>query len=306
MKYLKMASILALTLIFATGCIFGKKKGIESEQITAEELLQAGNEQFNAGKYNEAINTYESLLLKFPTSDLHIETQLRMADSYGAMDKYEEQMDLLLRLLKENIIPDRVPRIYTQIGRFYERAALFNPGIVTSDSSDYQLAIRYYEKAVKYPDSDDQFSKSEAQYRKALVKAKTGRTDDAVIEYKKVPVLFPESMYSILARIKLVNPEDSKELPTDATSLKNYKEQLGITSETSAKPVSSGSDEVVPLEKATSSDLKQIVPEERKTDEESSKTDVSPEIEPEEDMQTDDIQEEEMSPSESDTTQAVQ
>ncbi|MGD9897582.1 MAG: tetratricopeptide repeat protein [Calditrichaceae bacterium] len=306
MKYLKMASILALILIFATGCIFGKKKGVESEQITAEELLQAGNDEFNAGKYDEAIKTYESLLLKFPTSDLHIETQLKMADAYGAMDKYEEQMDLLLRLLKENIIPDRVPRIYTQIGRFYERAALFNPGIITSDSSDYQLAIRYYEKAVKYPDSEDLFSKSEAQYRKALVKAKTGMTNEAVNEYKKLPILYPESMFSILARIKLLNPEDSKELPTDASSLKNYKEQLGLSSETGAEPVSSKPGKVVPVDEAASSDLKQIVPEEQMIDEESTENDVSPEIQPDTETQADEIPDEEMNPSESDSTQAVQ
>ena len=86
------------------------------------------------------------LLDNFPTSDLHIEAQLLIARNLGAMEEYEQQFDLLLRVLKENIIPEKVPIIYAQIAIFYENSARWNPGTVTTDSADFTKAAEFYRK----------------------------------------------------------------------------------------------------------------------------------------------------------------
>ena len=144
------------------------------------------------------------------------------------MENYEAQMDALLTLLKENIIPEEVPQIYVQIGQFYEQAALFNPGNVSTDTSDYKTAIEYYKKASVYQDSEDKNSKAAGLYRQALVEAKIGAFNEAAKHYQLVRDTYPESDFAVLAAIKLQNPQDTSELPADAASIEKYKQDLNM------------------------------------------------------------------------------
>lgn len=223
----KSVTVIILTLLILS-CSGTKKEEIDYSQITDAELMQLADKDFQAGNFNKAIEKYEKLLLEFPTSNLHIDAQIRIADAYGKMDKYEQQMERLYRLVKENIIPERVPKIYVQIGKFYERAAQFNPGIITSDSSDYNKAVKYYEMATKYPDSDDAVSKSEAAYRRGLVEAKIGQIDDAISRYRLVSSMYPNTDFSILAQVKLKDPSDVSELTTSDSAMVVYKRALGL------------------------------------------------------------------------------
>ncbi len=217
--------ILLIALITASCSMFGKKE--ETNLNTAEAVIEQGDALYEQGKYEEALKMYKSMLIDFPTSDLHIDAQLRIADTYGKLDKYEDQMDVLLRLLRENIIPDRVPEVYCQIGEFYEKAALFNPGMVSSDTADYNTALDYYKKAIEYTDSEDQLSKSKAQYRSALVNAKLGRIQKAIDEYNLVISKYPNSPYATLAKMKLKSPDNTAELSLSEEAMKSYAEILG-------------------------------------------------------------------------------
>jgi tetratricopeptide (TPR) repeat protein len=158
------------------------------------------------------------MLDNFPTSDLHIDAQLLIAKTYGGQEKYEDQFDLLLRILKENIIPEKVPLIYMQIGEFYENSAKWNPGDVTTDSLDYTNAAGYYKKAVFYPNSDDRYTKANALYRMALMHAKLNDIEVASKAYQELITTYPESPYSTLARTKLADPTNTEDLPLPAPS----------------------------------------------------------------------------------------
>ncbi len=228
MKYFLRYLMAVMMLVLVTSCFFNKSAQEEQQVLTAEQMLQAGDAQYAAGQYKEALATYQDILIKHPTTDLHIDVQLRIADTYGHLEEYEAQMKTLLQLLQENIIPQRVPDIYIQIAKFYERAALFNPGTVSSDTSDYKSAIAYYQKAVNYKDSKDNLAKAQAMYRRALVEAKIGRIDQARAHYTFVTQNFPDTPYAVLAQYKLQNPKDASELSTDETSLENYKQALGV------------------------------------------------------------------------------
>jgi tetratricopeptide (TPR) repeat protein len=230
MTNIKIVFLMFALFLFAA-CGGTKNEQIDYSQVTDAEMMELGDKEMMAGNFNKAIETYNKVLLDFPTSNLHIDVQLKIAEAYGKMDKFENQMDQLLRLVRENIVPERVPQIYVQIGKWYERAAQFNPGIISSDSIDYVKAISFYDDAFKYPDSDDNESKSAAVYRRALVEAKIGLIDDAIARYKTVSNLFPNTNHNILAQIKLKDPANLTELATTDSALAEYREILGLVKE---------------------------------------------------------------------------
>ena len=226
MNYLKISFIVSLLLFTVLACS-SKKEADKQILMSDTEMYDLGGQQLAAGNYSEAIKTYENLLANFPTSDLHIDSQLKIAAAYGSMENFEEQMNIISRVLKENIIPGRVPDIYVQIGKFYEQAAAFNPGTVTSDTSDYLNAIKYYKSAVFYKDSKNDKSKAEASYRRALMEAKIGMMKEAETDYNFTAEYFPASPYAVLAKIKLKDINDTSELAMDETSMESYRIQLG-------------------------------------------------------------------------------
>ena len=227
MKYAHLIILTMLSFLIIFGCS-SNKGAQDGDRITDRELMDVGDQQFNSGQYQEAINSYKLLLSDYPTSDLHIDTQLKIAATYSKLEDYDSQMDALISLLKENIIPEQVPQIYTQIGMFYEDAAHFNPNTVTSDTADFQKALDYYKKAFVYKDSDDTNSKAHAAYRRALVEAKMGNISDATSQYKIVSVYFPQSDYAVLANLKLVDPTDLSELSSHVDSIAVYRESLNM------------------------------------------------------------------------------
>ncbi len=196
------------------------------EKRPPEELIKDGDMLYQQGNYKEALDTYNRVLLFYPTADLDINAELKIAKCYSKMEKYEKQMDVLLRILKENLIPEYVPEIYIQIGEYYEKAAKFNPEATHGDTTDYKTAVSYYDKAFNYEDSNNKAEKIEALYRKALVEAKLGQTDLAVEQYQRIVDDYPDSPFAVLAQIKLMNPKNTAELSTFSDSLDVYRQRL--------------------------------------------------------------------------------
>ncbi len=225
---MKKNILILVTLFLVISCGGPAKQENDYTQFSDRDMMALADKKFEQGDYKSALEFYNRLLLDYPTSDLHIDVQLKMAEAYARMDKFEQQMDLLLRLVRENIIPNEIPRIYIQFGKFYERSATFNPGIVTNDSIDYQNALNYYKLATKYEDSNDTEAKAEATYRRGLVEAKIGDINAAISQYQMVPSLYPNSVFSVLAQIKLKNPEDVSELAVTDSALAVYRGELGL------------------------------------------------------------------------------
>ncbi len=202
--------LIILTILMFVAC--GGKNGVVVKGDDPDLMLEKAEQLYQDKKYDESLQYCQYILDNFPTTDLHIDTQLLMAQSLGAQEKFEEQMDLLLRVLKENIIPERIPQVYIQIGEFYEHAARWNPGNVTSDTLDLEQAVKYYRKAVSYPNSEDRAAKAGALYRIGLLNAKINALDMAKNAYQQVIENYPESPYSTLAKTKLLDPTNTEEL----------------------------------------------------------------------------------------------
>jgi tetratricopeptide (TPR) repeat protein len=224
--------ILAIVMFFACG----GKKGIVVKGDDPNLMLEKAEQLYQEQKYDQTMQYCQYILDNFPTTDLHIDTQLLMARSLGSQEKFEEQMDLLLRVLKENIIPERIPQIYIQIGEFYEHAARWNPGNVSSDTLDLEQSVKYYHKAVSYPNSEDRAAKAAALYRIGLINAKINAMDMAKNAYQQVIDNYPESPYSMLAKTKLLDPTNTDELalPTK-TSGSGSGQVSGTQTETSGE-----------------------------------------------------------------------
>lgn len=195
-----------------------EKEGLNLQEETPETMLAKADAAYNAGNYDEAIMLNQALIDNFPMTDLHIDAQLNIAKALGAKEKFEEQFELLLRIMKENIIPERVPEIYIQIAEFYENAARWNPGVITDDSTDIVHAARYYRKAVFYPNSEDKAMKSKALYRAGLMYAKLHQVETAKRAYEQVIAYYPDSPYSQVAQIKLQDPANTDEVDMQTIS----------------------------------------------------------------------------------------
>lgn len=231
MKKLILSSLGLAIFLLMLACGSNKNLTVE-ETRSPEELIKVGDQLYQQGQYQKALDTYNRLLIFYPTSDLDIEAKLRIARCYSKLEKYEKQMDVLLQLLKENLIPEYVPNIFIQIGEYYEQAALFNPEESHSDTVDYKTAISYYDKAYHYEDSNNEEAKADALYHKALALVKIGQNEEAVETYKTIVQEFPESPYAVLAQIKLMNPTDLSPLSTMSDSLAVYKKRLAEAGKT--------------------------------------------------------------------------
>lgn len=248
-KYLSV--LIFLYFIFSCG---SSKQEIDIENETAESLLQKSTMALESENYDEALKLDSLLLLNFPTSDLHIDAQLNIAKSLGGKEQYEDQLDLLLRILKENIVPEKVPAIYAQIAEHYEEAATWNPNTVTNDSMDWAKAAQYYRKAVFYPDSKDDATKAKSLYRAALMYAKLNQIDVAARAYEQTIAFYPESIYSGMAKIKLRDPSNTSEIDMESEQLEGYVESSpGIIEEET--PVITEP----PIEESSSEEIKEIV-----------------------------------------------
>ena len=216
--------VLLCLILFIFACSSEKEFVFDGE--SPESLLERGRIALENGQYNEALKMNQFLLEEFPTSDLHIDAQLTMSEALAGKEKFEDQLDLLLRLLKENIIPEKVPLIYMQIGKFYENSANWNPGNITSDTLDWEKAAQYYRKAVFYPNSKDSKTKAAALYKTALMHAKIRDVDTAKKAYEELVAVYPASPYSSLAKIKLLDPSNTDELSIESVLVEKPAEEV--------------------------------------------------------------------------------
>lgn len=206
----KMNGICIVLIFVLFSC--SSREGFVLDEETPESILARSKTAYDNKNYDESIKMGTILLENFPTSDLHVDVQLVMAKALGGKEKFEDQLDLLLRILKENIIPERVPLIYVQIAEFYEGAAVWNPGNVTTDTSDFIKAAKYYRKAVFYPNSNDDVTKAYALYRTGFMYTKANDIEKAKQAYGQVIDSFPQSPYAALAKKKLLDPTNTEDI----------------------------------------------------------------------------------------------
>jgi len=108
-------SALLITLILLTGCSWFQTQ----EDKPAQELASDGMEAMKAGRYEEAIKSFEKLKDWYPFSKFAILAELKIADAYYRLQDYDEAVFAYENF--ENLHPrnEAVPYVIYQIGRCY-------------------------------------------------------------------------------------------------------------------------------------------------------------------------------------------
>jgi tetratricopeptide (TPR) repeat protein len=161
-----MRFFIILTFIFLiVSC--GKKevRNPIPEGEAPEGLIKYGDQFYESGDYENAFRAYGIVYYDHPSSREYIDAAIGLSKCYGATQNYEKQFEILYNLLRENLIPTKVPGVFNAVAEFYERSAGISEQLTGEGTNDYKTAINYFKRAIDYPNSDDQNAKSFAQFK---------------------------------------------------------------------------------------------------------------------------------------------
>jgi len=82
----RITALLLVSLLLISGCAWFETK----EERSAQELVSDGMDQFNDGDYKKAIESFEKLKDWYPFSKFVILAELKTADAYYRLKKYED------------------------------------------------------------------------------------------------------------------------------------------------------------------------------------------------------------------------
>lgn len=161
-----MRIVIFITLILLlAACAKKEVRDQLPEDLAPAEFVRYGDQFYQNGDFDNAFRAYGFVYYNHPTSRDYIDAAIGLSKCYGAMQNYEKEFEILYDLLKQNLIPTKVPRIYNSIAEFYEKSAGISEQLTGETDKDYLTAIDYYKKAIDYPSSKDAVAKSFAQYK---------------------------------------------------------------------------------------------------------------------------------------------
>jgi len=103
------------TALVASGCAFFQTQ----EEKTAQDLASDGMEQYENGRYRDAIKSFENLKDWYPFSNLASLAELKTADSYYQLEEYEDAVFAYEEFINLHPRNEAVPYVIYQIGRCY-------------------------------------------------------------------------------------------------------------------------------------------------------------------------------------------
>jgi outer membrane protein assembly factor BamD len=111
----RITALLLVSLLLISGCAWFETK----EERTAQELVSDGMDQFNDGDYKKAIESFEKLKDWYPFSKFVILAELKTADAYYRLQKYEDAVTGYEDF--ENLHPrnEAIPYVIFQTGLCY-------------------------------------------------------------------------------------------------------------------------------------------------------------------------------------------
>ena len=200
----KLYLIFGLIVLLLAGCN-KKEASVRSVNIdNPAELLSAAAQFYQEGNRAEAQRLYEIIYHQYPTSREYIDGVLGLSRCYNDNGDFEKGMELLYNLVRENMIPSRVPQIYNEMARYYEvNAGISSVAQISDEEADYQKAIEYYQKAINYPNSDDRDAKAYAQYRIGELYLLLKKFKDATMAFKNTKFLYPNTTWAQVADQRL-------------------------------------------------------------------------------------------------------
>jgi tetratricopeptide (TPR) repeat protein len=193
-------------MVFLISC--GKKDATvkTDNALDPPSLLKKGTQQYNEDNLEAALTNFETIYTRYPTSREYISAVIGMARCYNDMGDFERGFQLLYNLIRENMVPTRVPEIYNEMARYYEVHAIYSTEAgISNKAEDFQKAIDLYTKSVKYPNSDDVVAKSYAQFKVGDLNQQLEKYEDAALAYQSTIYKFPNTEWAQIAQTRIAD-----------------------------------------------------------------------------------------------------
>ena len=178
--------------MYYTGVIFTEKQAYEDAGVEFQNVVDSGHEQlaplaqfgigqtyFAEANYDEAIDSYQQVIDKFPDTTMAQDAHFNIGWAYEKLKKYDEAIIQL-----EGAIEKYPRNANTSNMQFYV-------GQIYYAKDDTDGAINAYRKVADNP-TYDYDTRRQAQYWIGNIYETTDRTDEAIEEYQKLLKDFPE------------------------------------------------------------------------------------------------------------------
>lgn len=140
-----LAAGLTLVVLMCSGCAWFESK----EEKSAQQLIQDGVDDFEAGKYKKAIASFEKLRDWYPFSRYAILAELKIADAYFNLESYADAIFAYEEFEQLHPRNEAIPYVIYRIGRAY-----FNQiDTIDRDNSNAVKALENYQRLIaQFPD----------------------------------------------------------------------------------------------------------------------------------------------------------
>jgi outer membrane protein assembly factor BamD len=135
-----------------TGCAWWNKLWGKEEQTkeTPEILYQKGNEAYQKGKYDKAIEAFQRVKEQYPLSELAIMAELGIADSHFSSEEYVEAELAYNEFLNMHPTNDNLPYVMYQLGLCHYNQI----SSIDRDQTETIKALKEFERLIsRFPDS---------------------------------------------------------------------------------------------------------------------------------------------------------
>ncbi len=214
-------AIIVLLLFICGGCSWFETK----DEKTAKELADEGISEFSKGNYTLSIELFEKLKTWYPFSSLVILSELKIADAYYALKKYDEAVSAYSSFEKLHPNNEKIPYTFYKVGCCY----LKQINTIDRDQTPAENSLRAFERLINlYPDSEythkavehlitcqkslaeHEFSIGFFYYKTKHYKSALYRFKAIIAEYPDIGVQHKALQYIPLCEIKIKQMEKEK------------------------------------------------------------------------------------------------
>lgn len=164
------------------------------------------------GSPSDKIKTFNSLIQRYPQSDLVAESYMQIANTYMAQEKFRDAIPYLNKILEMKDAGGQYPKVYLKLG-------LSNYNLNNNDE-----ALKYYQKLVAlYPQSTEA---DEAMDNMKNIYVETGRPNEYVDFVKKagkvISISEADSLTYVSAELKYTNNDCAGAISSFSNYLSSY------------------------------------------------------------------------------------
>ncbi len=165
-KRLKWVLLIICGLFLLSGCSLWHSLFGSEDEPTPAEIMSEAMEDFNEGRFEKAVETFQKIKDRYPYSTFAITAELKMADALYERGQYDEARDEYAEFEKMHPRNKNVPYVLYQQGMCY-----FNKSSsIDRDQSNTLKAREEFERLIKRFRKSDYTEQARRKVRECYVK----------------------------------------------------------------------------------------------------------------------------------------